>query len=88
VKYALFIAIPSTEGKSSVSEFESSFQNSKEQTENTKQLLSCVWELDLTAGMQDLSTLVSLAKVHGLQSQILFSETEFPWIITPIDKKS
>jgi hypothetical protein len=86
MKYALFIATPSIEGKSNVSGFVSSFQNNVEQPEHTKQLVQCVWELDLKDGMQDLSTLVSLAKVHGLQSQVLFSEAEFSWVVTPVIK--
>ena len=85
MKYALFIAVPSTKGKSNVSEFVSSFQNSEEQPENNKRLLPGVWQLDLKAGLQDLANMIVHAKAHRLQSQVLFSETEFPWIITPVD---
>ena len=78
MKYALFIVVPSTKDTSNVSEFVSSFQNSEERPENNKRLALGVWELDLKDGLQDLANMIAHAKAHRLQSQVLFSEAEFP----------
>jgi len=86
MKHALFVAFPSSEGISGVSEFVSSFQSNEEYPESNKMLLPGVWELDLRTGLQDLAMLVAHAKAHGLKSQVLFSESEFSWVITPSSK--